>query len=273
MINAGHNKKPTATSSNTELLDEIDQMLSGPENEIDVDALEARLTALQDRAPVMEDYDPLAEWSKLQDAYPVSFETGDEPKKKSKRRTGGKIHFARIAAIFAVVLLCSLVTVNALGYNPIHSFLRWVDDTIQVCINPSGVMELPPDVPCEYRSLREALDANGAEDAVCPTWVPRDYALREVTARQTDGVTLFNAFYVSERGGLFIRIYEVDGFSWSGVIESELNGTEYVHNDVTYYFTANNEASKAGWIIGQYSCEIIGQISEDELKQIINSMK
>ncbi len=273
MMSAGHHEKPTAAKSNTELLDEIDRILNGPEDKINVDALEAHLAALQDRAPVMEEYDPFDGWSKLQEAHPALFETEYEPKKASRRRISWKVQFARIAAVFTAVLLCSLVTVNALGYNPVQTFMKWVNDTIQVYSNPSGTMELPPNVPGEYRSLREALDDNGAGNVACPTWVPRDYALREVVVRQSDGITQFTAFYLSERGRLAVQIYKMDGINWSGVIEGEPNGTEYVHNGVTYFLTSNNELRKASWTTGQCSCGIVGQITEDELKQIINSIK
>lgn len=261
------------SKSNTELLDEIDQMLSGPEDEVDVDAVEAHLAALQERVPVMEGYDPHAGWNQLQENHPALFEAKDEPKEVPRRRIRGNIHFARIAVVFAAVLLCSLVTVNALGINPVQSFLKWIGDTIQMCSNPSGMMELPPDVPGEYRSLREALDANGAEKLSSPTWIPRDYALQEVTVRSTNEMVQFTAWYASERGKLAIRILSINDSEWSAISEGELNGEKYIHNDVVYYLTSNFEMSKAGWIDDVYSCEVSGNIAEKELKQILDSMK
>ncbi len=262
------------SSSNQELLAEIDQLLSGLDEEIDVDAVEVRLAILQERAPVMETYDPQDGWRQLQDEHPALFQGENVPREVLVPKGKKTFWVHRVAAVFAAILFCSVLTANALGYNPVHSFLKWIGDTVQVYSNPSGLMELPPDDPSEYHSMREALDANGREMVASPTWIPKDYALQKVTLRQNDEIDQWNAWYISERGRLVFRALAGGGGTWFGVAE-KMPGEEeeYVHNDVTYYITSNYELVKAGWTQGTYSCEISGNITKDELKQIIHSIQ
>ena len=58
--------------SNTELLEEIDRIMEQGEN-MDVERVEYLLAALQKRAPVMEDYDPVKQWEKVQEDHPLFF--------------------------------------------------------------------------------------------------------------------------------------------------------------------------------------------------------
>ena len=115
-------------------------------------------------------------------------------------------------------------------------------------------MELPDNTPSEYHSLIEALKCNGIDADGLPTWIPQDYSISSVTAKITDGVTRCVAVFESERGELTMRV------------------TAYSMENVDYYIISNYDQSKVAWQLGLNTYVIGGQISENEAKEIIDSI-
>lgn len=276
--------KNPRNKSNQELLDEIDMILSTSSYvEIDTDKIEQYLAILQERAPVMEDYSTVAEWNRLIDDHPLLFEeeatsvssSNETPMLQSMRpeRSRKSILLIRWAEIFVAVMFCLVITANAFNFNPIQAFLKWAEGVIQVYSNPSGIMELPESDPSEYHSLEEALVANGIDNNNCPNWVPQDYTLSKVEMRSTDEVIRYSAIYEAARGELLIRVTEyLSDIDWSTAEEREEGGYSYTQNDIEYYIIANYHLSKAMWREEQYVYIISGQVTEDELKEMIKSI-
>lgn len=259
--------------SNVELLEAVDEMLARPADQVDGDFVDACLDILQDRAPVAENYDPQVVLSRLHEEHSALFEIEEklptiaaEPKRKRS------VPLLRYMGAFAAAVLCFAVTANAFGYNPMQAFLKWVDDTIQIYCNPSGLMELPPDDSSEYHSLEEALEACGASSADRITWVPKDYSISYVEVVSRTDMIKIVAVYEADRGELAIRILGVESSDLRGIAESDLDGDEYERNGTVYYMTSNYDITKAGWSDERYSYEISGQISENEMKEIIDSI-
>ena len=266
--------KSLELKSNTELLNAIDNMMAQPAEEIDMDFVDACLDILQKRAPVMEGYDPQAALNEFQDKHSYLLESEAIPSAKVvqvPKRTWATRKF-RYAGAFVAAVLCFVVTANALGYNPVQSFFRWIDDTIQVYFNPSGLMELPPDDPSEYHSLDEALDALGVVSADRITWIPNDYAISRVRVSSLSELTKISAMFESERGDLVVLILSYNSAEWGGIAEGDFEGTVYERNDTAYYISSNFEFTIAGWRDEKYSYEISGQVSEEEVKKMIDSI-
>lgn len=271
------------TKSNTELLQEIEEMLCSSAEEMDTDRIERYLAILQERAPVMEDYDPEAHWDKLEKDHPQIFveddASQDAPVPDAEKGNGAVVvphrrpfRLLRMIEVALITALCLVVTASAFGFNPVQAILKWAEGVIQVYSNPSGIMELPAEDPSEFHSLEEALEANGIESSGLPTWVPRDYTLADVTVRLTDGLVKCTATYESERGELTIRVIKYFMADAALAEEREADGSVYLKDGVEYYLISNYEQSKAGWQIGLNSYVISGQISETELKEIIDSI-
>lgn len=267
-------RRSLAMRSNTELLEAINEMMARPAEEIDMDFVEECLDILQDRAPVMEDYDPQAALDRLHEEHPLLFEIEEPPSAKAapapkRRRTA---RWARYGGAFVAAMLCLVVTAHAFGYNPVHALFQWVNDTIRVYSNPSGLMELPFDDPSEYHSLEEALVANGMEDADRITWIPKDYALSYIQVSTHNKMLQVSAVYEADRGELAVRVLSMKTGNWIGRAESDPNETEYRHNDTVFYISSNIDIMKAGWKDENCSYEISGQVSEEEIKKMIDSI-
>lgn len=194
-----------------------------------------------------------------------------KPSRRPSRRGSG-LRILRVAEVAAAVVLCLVVTANAFGVNPIQAFFSWAEGVIQVYSDPSGIMELPADDLSKYHSLEEALTANGIDASGCPTWVPRDYSLCNVWVRATDGIIKCTASYESTRGELIMRVTQNSMDSTASTEEREDDGYEYTNDNGTYYIVSNYELSKVGWQIGSTSYVISGQVSEEEIVKIINSI-
>ena len=258
-------------------------MLSVPAEEMDTDRIEEYLSLLQKRAPVAEHYDPEEKWAKLEESHPLIFEEETSSCKsdlaaETKNRHGNRTRrsFSRVfraAAIAAAAAFCFIITASAMGFQPVQAVLRWAEGIIQIYTNPSGIMELPDDDPSEYHSLYEALAANGISTEGLPTWVPRDYAVSAIAVKLSDGVLKCSAIYDSTRGGLVIRVIEHTMALSTEAKELDSVGSVYTHNQTEYYILMDDGVTKAGWQDGMLSYVISGQISEDEIKEMIDSIQ
>ena len=254
--------------SNLELLDEIDRMLeSNSEDALDTEKLERYLALLQERAPVMENYDPCQTLAGLEKDYPALFNSC--PDAAAGRRKPA--HFARVAEIVVAAVLILTVSAKAFGHDPFEIVYRWSKDVIQIYRGPSGAIELPEPTDGGYRSLKEALIQNGGDSSVCPTWVPEDYTLVKVLVTGSELFQSYSAVYDSVRGELLVNIMRNNGDSVE-CVEKDAGGKTYSKNGVIYYLITNEGDGSAGWQTGKYSCAINGKLSEDELKQMIDSI-
>ena len=269
--------------SNLQLLNEVEAMLSVPAEEMDTDRIEEYLSLLQKRAPVAEHYDPEEKWAKLEESHPLIFEEETSSCKsdlaaEAKNRHGNRTRrsFSRVfraATVAAAAAFCFIITASAMGFQSVQAVLRWAEGIIQIYTNPSGIMELPDDDPSEYHSLYEALAANGISTEGLPTWVPRDYAVSAIAVKLSDGVLKCSAIYDSTRGGLVIRVIEHTMALSTEAKELDSVGSVYTHNQTEYYILMDDGVTKAGWQDGMLSYVISGQISEAEIKEMINSIQ
>ena len=82
-----------------------------------------------------------------------------------------------------------------------------------------------------------------------------------------------SAIYDSTRGGLVIRVIEHTMALSPEAKELDSLGSVYTHNQTEYYILTDDGVTKAGWQDGMLSYVISGQISEAEIKEMINSIQ
>lgn len=269
--------------NNSQLLDEVDAVISLEHpNEEDMKRMEQCLCLLQERAPVMENYDEGKEWEELMQKYPSLLQTEAEEQPKRRVRRGREavasrhrrtVHVLRFIEATVIMMFFLVITANALGHNPVQAFFSWADGIVQMYNNPSGIMELPKDSISEYRSLSQALIENGLDSSGCPTWIPRDYTVFSVEAVGAGGIDKYSAIYRSERGEILIRIIDLKQSYWSTTEERDDNGYTVIKDGIEYYIVTNQEQCKAAWSIGTCAYHINGQITEEEINRIIDSIK
>ena len=273
-----------AEKTNAQLLDDLERLLDCQEAEnLDVDQLEACLDALQERAPVMEDFDPASIMARLQAEHPALFESEEKENEEKEaisspdasprpvRRSGRARRILRRVEIAAALIVVLCIGASAVGLNPFQAITQWASEVLHIGRNPSGVMELPEGTSSEYRSLEEALAAYGVDPSGCPTWVPEDYALYNVSVQDNDAGQKFVALYVSERGELYIRITKFDDSAFSA-LEKEEGGYKYTHGNIEFEIIENLETVNINWQVGSYLYTITGQLDKEEILEIIDSI-
>lgn len=280
-VGTGEKRPNPAEMTNTEILQEIENMMNTPAEEMDTSGIEKYLSILQSRAPVIEEYDSEVQWAKLEEVHPLAFEDSSQLEEMTSTLSARKeklhhvrhIHMlTRGAGVAAAVIVLSTVAANALGFHPIHAILQWAEGIVQVCINPSGTMELPNNTPSEYHSLAEALEQNGIDATGLPTWIPQDYSIYSITSKVSDGIVKCVAEFESNRGDLMMRVTSYAIENTIAVEERDESSRCYSKGNVDYYIISNNDQVKISWQIGLNAYVIGGQISENEAKKIIDSI-
>ena len=186
-----------SSQSNSDLLNDLENKMSTmSEDNFDFTLVDRYLKELQDRAPVMPEYDSAAEFTQLKEEHSLIFENESDENtsvKVVKSKKPKVLRILRIAEISVAAVLCLTISASAMGFNPIKLFIRWAEDVLQVHGSPSGTMELPENSGSPYKSLEDALAKNGADFEGCPTWVPEDYQLIDVSVKISDGTSNFMA--------------------------------------------------------------------------------
>jgi hypothetical protein len=275
-LGTAHNRKVQPdlnAKSNSEVLNELEEkMASMNEDDFDFELVEQHLKVLQDRAPVMTDYDESSEFARLQNEHSGLFDEDIDSRTPNVKRRKKAVRFLRITEVAVAAVLCLTISANAFDFNPIKMLINWMEDVLQVQSGPSGIMELPEGSGNEYKSLEDALASKGADSGECPTWIPADYSLLNVSVKSSELVTDFVAYYLSNRGDIIIEVTKFNS-NWNGTSEKNPGGYIYEHSGYEYYIVSNLEDSKAGWTSGSSTYLINGKITENEIKKMIDSIQ
>lgn len=197
--------------------------------------------------------------------------TDPVPVKRSKpvNRT---LHWARAMAATAavlVILIASSVTAKAFGIDVWKAVVQWTQETFHFGewgnSNPSN--NLP------YASLQEALEKGNASGPLSPTWIPDGYTLVDITVKRNPMQKIYRAQYMYGENELIIAIREYLADKPLYVEQSEGLIEEYEAGEITYYLFENYENVRAVWLYGSYECDISGEVTIDEIKEMIDSIQ
>lgn len=256
--------------SNRELMDEIDAYMKKadePESDFDPGYLEELLSILQECDPVEAEFDPAVEIRKL----PLNPEVAH-----GARTTGRGIKIWRIIEIAAALVVLLAIAAGAGGFDVFDWLRKENAETVSFGAENSGEMNLQIESATgdqEYDSLQAALDAYGITAAICPTWIPEDYHIVSIDVLVDGEVARFLGAYESdERGRISIQFTRFQGNSAMITSEIEPDGEIYERNGIVYYLFHNLERNKCHWSNEGFMCVINGNLTFDEIKQMIDSI-
>lgn len=259
------------SKSNDELMDEIEAyMKRSHEKNFDFDPnyIEVRLSIMQERDPIDVEFDPNVEITKL----PLNLETAHDTSRKMFRHTKAW-RIIKIAAVLS--LLLSIAT--AAGKFSIFDWLKKENaETVSFSTHESGEMNLELGAVAgeqEYSSLQDALNAYEITAKICPTWIPEDYHIVSIDLMVNDEILRFSGAYESnERGRISIQFTKLQGDSIRITSEIEPGGELYEKNGVKYSLFQNMDRNKCHWVNDGFMCVISGNVTLDELKQMLDSI-
>lgn len=265
------------------LQDELaDLLFQTSEEDIDSDELNALLDALEELDPMPEDGVPDTEESlaRFHERYASLFspedpiaEISESPAEKHSRRLTFK--FAVIAA--AMVFLLGSVAAQAFGLNVFGAIARWSAETFQMRSEeiPYATIRTNPLEEGEtayYDTLQDAVDAFGITEPLVPQWVPERFEVSKVTVKNRKDGLLIYADYKCDDGYFQIRYKETTDFDFHSLEKEEGYMGVYVCGKINHYLMIDMERWKADWQNGELECRISGDIFEQEITDIIESI-
>ena len=180
-----------------------------------------------------------------------------------------------VAAAAALVLILSIpLTARALGWDELWDVVaRWAKETFSfVSGDPEQVSEPSPTYDGEYTSLQDLLKRSNRPYDMVPTWVPDGFVLEKVEKDVTPEQEVYQALYKngSREVKLNFKTFTY-GNSWNVEIEDSIEIQR--ESGIEYYIFSNLDKIQVIWIDESYECMISGDISLEEAKQMINSIK
>ena len=190
-----------------------------------------------------------------------------------------------VAAVVAILaVLGSMVTVQAVGIDVFGAIARWTNETFRFTSSLQNSTDPDTDTQNtnnqspdgEYTSLRDALDACGINQSMVPKWLPEGFELAKVSVSSQPSPMSIRAKYTfgNRNFSLIIFLYDsTDAVDCTVFEKDSATVTTYERGELTYYIMSNNQRLTAAWMPNdQMVCTIVGDLSVDEVKQIIDFM-
>ena len=183
-----------------------------------------------------------------------------------------------VAAGLAIVLIMTLgttVTAEALHVDIWGKLATWTKEIFQFTDNPQGTTAANPEQEynAELKSLQDALNDNEVTEKLAPIWMPEGYKSKDLKITSTPRVRNIGAIYEKDGSELIIKIRQTIGVQAPQTEKNDDFLELYVVDGVEYYIFSNTETINAAWSIGEFECIITGEITLEEMKKMIDSIR
>lgn len=187
---------------------------------------------------------------------------------------------ALVAVVAVAVVFGGMVVAQASGFDVFGAIGRWTDDVFHfvpsVGESDKSTGTYISKNASEYAALREALASLGIDENLVPTWFPDGFEPGNLEiASSTIGDTV--NFVASGKNGtvfsLDIILYNsADYLSGTQFEKDAENVEQYSNNQQTFYILSNVDTITATWSDGLLVEQIAGNISDEDMKKIIDSI-
>ena len=184
-----------------------------------------------------------------------------EPKVKT-RDYHKVLRIALIAAVIIALLAGATCVAAAFGYNLWGWIPVWDADELHFV---SETQE-----PVLASTISTALKQLGIDEPLCPTWLPDGFVLTE-SQINAKPLILHEAYYSQDRY-ITITISSIDGLGTVAYQKEDIAPAEYTVNNIVHYIFDNVGSVQVVWYTENYSIAIAGNVTEEEMKDIINSV-
>lgn len=264
------------------LLDELaDLLFQTTDEDLDMEQLDALLDRLDEVAPLPQPVSAEESLAQFHQKFADKFaaieaeSAGTSVPSPEKKRSKPKFKIALVAALLIAALIT--IPVQAGGWNLWDMVTHIVSgvfqiggssvDNARIRINPLEVGET-----ASYDTLQEAVDAFGIDAPIIPKWIPERFTLKEVVASNRSGSVLIHADYSSDDGTFQIRYSESSNLDLSRIEIESSNEQTYLAKGIKHYILTDLGYEKAFWKNGDLECQMFGDVSEQEMKDIIDSI-
>lgn len=175
-----------------------------------------------------------------------------------------------VAAVLAVILLGS-VTIKASGITLWEAVVTWAQETFHFGSGEQG--EPAGDRKLQHSSLYEAIAVMEGKTDVVPTWIPEGYELTELHISENPMRRKYVAVYQNGEKYLKITVQSYLHSYPEQIEQSDESISTIEQKGISYYIFEDNSQIRSAWINGSYECYITGELTIDQLIQMINSIK
>lgn len=250
--------------------------------ELEPDAIMHILEVIQSRETgdgSAEAVDIAAAWKNFNEKYrpQESEDEGPAPicvQPQSRKHNRLKRVCITLAAVIALAIGSQAVA-SASGFDLWGAVIQWASETFGLDNNmwygDKGENKMV--LPCS--DLQDALSTDGISDPLVPTWLPNGFTQEICEKNGTPQMSSYQAAY--KNGDREITIQILAYHDGTGAIETyeKLSGghTTYTENGVTHQIAVNSDGSVVAlWNTNTCECSILANVTETEMKQIIDSI-
>lgn len=185
--------------------------------------------------------------------------------------------FKMVAAVLAIVLVLTVgtaLTAKAFRIDIWSKFASWTKEIFQVTSGEQGATSANAEKEnnLELKSLQDALAKENITEKLVPTWLPEGYSNKELKVMTSPKGRTIYANYLKNDLELVINIRQTIGVPANQVETSDDLIEIYTVKGIDYYIFSNNKGLQAAWSNGDCECLIIGTITVEEMKMMINSI-
>lgn len=271
-----------------ELRDRWAELLLGDSSCDDVD------TELSDIAELLQEYDPdmTVTDTQVQESYKRFCEKNPqlmEPEKiaapaaaesKKPLAKSSRKPFKRIVALAAtLVLMLTLFTVQASGSNLFRTLAEWTASVLRIGTDSSGQVSMGENDLTEgevriYATPEEMLSDLHIKGELVPTWVPDRFSLEGCEARKTEAGVSCYVVYVAGDNDLALKMWQKPLEDIYLVEKNQKDASRFVTGAVEHYIFYDGESKleKAVWTRNDLECCIMGDVSQEEMEGIVESI-
>lgn len=220
------------------------------------------------------------------------YETGEFPEAKEAESAKTKeksrvVSFPRlravgrvavVAAVTFVMMITTAVAAQAAGYDVFGALGRWTDETFRFEITGS-VPEEPPQEQIMHRNeFQEKIADIGIAQNLAPSWYPDGFEPYEVKSEEMEGefYTAWCEYRNEEEGTSYSvwvdLVYNSEWIEGDSFEKDDSPVEKYESKGRLFYIMSNVDTITATWSNGKNVITIAGQIAEDDVEQIIDSI-
>ncbi len=223
-------------------------------------------------------------WNKLQQRLESEVNLGSLPptpfpaeKTKAAPRRMSFLRYVAVVVACITLLLGAMVTVQAMGVDVFGTLASWTDKVFRFNLpisSYSDETQFPDFLPPEYYN---SLSQGHIPTELLPSSIPSDYNLNNVASIKLSDISGIYLSFINQKGEFFnitvmkhTRPESINGFSY---IKDSKTPVSYTSNGIPFYIFANDNLCKAVGTVSEYTIQVDGISSEQELKTILNSIK
>ncbi len=183
----------------------------------------------------------------------------------------------RILAAAVVAVFAMMVAAQASGLDFFGWLGRWTDELLWFSSeSPNTEKGATSRTTQIHDMLQDAVEKCGITVPVVPTWYPDGYELDEANFYENESSKYIIAELSNQADGwIYFHITNYNSINQRKAVSAEKDAStteKYLSNDQLFYVMNNHENSVAAWGSGTWYATIEGTITEEEIKNMIDSI-